>query len=267
MGCCCFYGHGVDEDRDVANKWFKKSAEQGNAKAQFNLGLSYYKGEGIGKDYSKAMHWFAKAAEQGDADAQLHVGRCLQETNASNEEIVTAYRNAAEMRQPEAQCFLGDWCYHGEMGLPVDMNEANKWWRKAAEQGESYAQYKVGLGYDFGRGVDKDKKEAVKWYKRSASKGYVTAIYQLGSCYYHGNGIKKNKKEALKYFRIAAKYDFADAVCMIGDYYYYGDIVDEDEEEAIKYYKRAVELGSKMAESTLAILLQKSEIHRTDDVP
>ena len=267
LGCCFFYGFGVDEDRVEGNKWYKKSAEQGNAKAQFNLGLSYYKGEGIEKDYSKAMHWFAKAAEQGDADAQLHVGRCLQETNAGNEEIVAAYRKAAEMGQQEAQCFLGDWYYHGETGLAVDMNEANRWWRRAADQGECYAQYKVGLAYDFAKGMEEDKKEAVKWYKRAVSKEYVPAIYRLGCCYYFGNGVRKNQKEALKYFRRAAKYDYADAVCMIGDFYYLGHVVDEDEEEAMKYYKRAVELGSRMAEETITKVLEKSEKTHFDDLP
>lgn len=267
LGCCYFYGYGVHEDRVEGNKWYEKSAEQGNAKAQFNLGLSYYKGEGIEKDYSKAMHWFAKAAEQGDADAQLHVGRCLQETNASNEEIVAAYRKAAEMGQQETQCFLGDWYYHGEMGLNVDMNAANRWWQKAAEQGESYAQYKVGLAYDFAKGMEEDKKEAVKWYKRAASKEYVPAIYRLGCCYYFGNGVRKNQKEALKYFRRAAKYDYANAVCMIGDFYYLGHVVDEDEEEAMKYYKRAVELGSRMAEETITKVLEKGEKPHFDDLP
>ena len=52
-----------------------------------------------------------------------------------------------------------------------------------------------------------------------------------------------------------------------GTFYYLGYIVDEDEEEAFKYYKRAVELGSRMAEETIAKVLQKRSEPRFDDVP
>lgn len=266
LGCCYFYGQGVEEDWGEANKWYEKSAEQGSAKAQFNLGLSYYKGEGVEKDYAKAMHWFEKASKQGDADAQLHIGRCLEETNASNEEIVAAYRKSAEMGNPEAMCFMGEWYYHGEKGMTADVNETFRWWKKAAERGYYQAQYMIGDCYDFGRGVKEDKKEAVKWFKRSASKDYIPAVYALGLCYYCGNGVRTNKKEALKYFKRVAKYDAAAAVCMIGDYYYYGYIVKEDEEEAIKYYKKAVELGSEKAERILEKILQKKEKPKTDDI-
>ena len=43
----------------------KKSAEQGNAEAQFSLGLMYSKGEGTLTDKKKAFYWIKKSAEQG----------------------------------------------------------------------------------------------------------------------------------------------------------------------------------------------------------
>ena len=42
-----------------------KTAEQGNADAQFNLGLMYYAGKGVPKDDAKAEKWCRKAANQG----------------------------------------------------------------------------------------------------------------------------------------------------------------------------------------------------------
>ena len=267
LGNCYCYGHGVEKDIVTANYWYEKSAEQGCDKAQFNLGLSYFKGEGVEKNYIQAVHWFKKASEQGDADAQLHIGRCLEETNARNEDIVVAYRKSAEMGNPEAMCFLGEWYQYGEKGLSVDIHEAFRWWKKSAEIGYYQAQYKIGDCYDFAKGVAEDKKEALKWFKRSASKDYIPAVYALGLCYYFGNGVRKNKREALKYFRRAAQKEYAAAVCMIGEYYYYGYIVDEDEEEAIKYFKRAAELGDKDAAEILSRLLLKSEEPRFDDLP
>lgn len=267
LGICLFYGNGVEKDIVAANQWYGKSAEQGCDKAQFNLGLSYYKGEGVVKDYTKAMHWFKKASEQGDADAQLHIGRCLEEMNASNEDIVAAYKKSAEMGNSEAMYFLGKWCQDGDKGLTVDIQESFRWWKKAAEIGCSQAQCAIGDCYDFGKGAAEDKIEALKWYKRSASKDYIPAVYILGLCYYYGNGIRKNKREALRYFRRAAKNEYAAAVCMIGEYYYYGYIVDEDEEEAAKYFKRAAELGNERAAEILSRILLKNKEPRLEDLP
>ncbi|WP_042906619.1 tetratricopeptide repeat protein, partial [Glaesserella parasuis] len=44
---------------------FKELAEQGDAVAQFNLGVMYDKGQGVRQDYHQAAKWFQKAAEQG----------------------------------------------------------------------------------------------------------------------------------------------------------------------------------------------------------
>ena len=46
-------------------EWYGKAAEQGNAKAQYNLGLRYENGQGVAQDYGKAVEWYTKAAEQG----------------------------------------------------------------------------------------------------------------------------------------------------------------------------------------------------------
>ena len=58
-------GEGVKQDDVEAVKWYLKAAEQGNANAQFNLGISYYKGEGVKRNPSKAKEWFRKACENG----------------------------------------------------------------------------------------------------------------------------------------------------------------------------------------------------------
>lgn len=49
-------------------------AEQGNADAQFNLGLMYFNGTGVTQNDQAALKWFRLAAEQGDAFAQFALG-------------------------------------------------------------------------------------------------------------------------------------------------------------------------------------------------
>ena len=68
---------------DWAVKWYRKAAEQGSAKAQYNLGVMYAEGTGVLKNDAKAVKWYRKAADQGDATAQLHLG----ELNQSRSQI------------------------------------------------------------------------------------------------------------------------------------------------------------------------------------
>ena len=49
-------------------------AKQGNAYAQFNLGLLYEKGDGVLQDYKTAVKWYRLSAEQGNILAQNNLG-------------------------------------------------------------------------------------------------------------------------------------------------------------------------------------------------
>ena len=50
------------------------AAEQGDASAQFNLGVMYGNGRGVTQDYAEAVRWYRLAAEQGNAVAQGNLG-------------------------------------------------------------------------------------------------------------------------------------------------------------------------------------------------
>ena len=47
-------------------KWYRKAADQGDARAQRNLGICYRFGTGVTKDEVVAVKWYRLAAEQGD---------------------------------------------------------------------------------------------------------------------------------------------------------------------------------------------------------
>ena len=69
------YGIGTLKDYDEAINWYRKSADQGFVHAQFNLGNMYLRGDGVEKDDALAFSWFIKAAEKGDAASQYNLGR------------------------------------------------------------------------------------------------------------------------------------------------------------------------------------------------
>ena len=58
-------------ENDVeAVKWYRKAAEQGNARAQNNLGLMYATGEGVPENVINAYVWLSISAAQGGEDAK-----------------------------------------------------------------------------------------------------------------------------------------------------------------------------------------------------
>lgn len=55
------------------------------------------------------------------------------------------------------------------------------YFRKAAEQGNTRAQYWLGYCYFYGYGVTKDATEAVRWYRKAAEQGHPGAQYILNN--------------------------------------------------------------------------------------
>ena len=62
-------------DYSQALRLWQPLAQQGDAKAQFNLGVLYQSGQGVAQDYQQAAAWWQKAAAQGHATACFHLGR------------------------------------------------------------------------------------------------------------------------------------------------------------------------------------------------
>ena len=70
MALCYKNGEGVSQSSTEAVKWYRLAAEQGDAAAQYNLGVCYYNGDGVAKNRDTAIRWWKKAAAQGDSTAQ-----------------------------------------------------------------------------------------------------------------------------------------------------------------------------------------------------
>ena len=179
-----------------------KAAEQGNAKAQNNLGVMYANGKGVKQDYAEAVKWYRKAAEQGYAEAQFNFG-CMYVfgwgVKQDYAEAVKWLRKAAEQGYANAQFNLAAMYINGQ-GVQQDFAEASKWYRKAAEQGDAKAQFNLGAAYKSGEGVQQDYAEAVKWYRKAAEQGYAGAQFNLGCMYANGEGVLQSGAAAVDWF-------------------------------------------------------------------
>ena len=62
-------------------------------------------------------------------------------------------------------------------------------WKGAAEQGHAQAQCNLGIIYTHGQGVPQSYKEAVVWFRKAADQGHTQAQCNLGIMYLHGQGV------------------------------------------------------------------------------
>lgn len=125
------------------------NAQSGNAKAQFDLGVMYFRGIGVPQDYIKALEFFEKASVQGHERAKDYI--------------------------PRTYFALGSDYFSEEAGERQDDQEAFKWFSKAAELGHAQAQYIIGLMYYFGEGIAKDEAKGIILLKQSAQNGFKEA--------------------------------------------------------------------------------------------
>ena len=87
-----FKGQGVQQDYAAAASWYGRAAEQGDAKAQYNLGVMSGEGRGVPQDFVAAVNWYKKAAEQGDAGAQFNLGVMYFKGQGVQEDYVHAHK-------------------------------------------------------------------------------------------------------------------------------------------------------------------------------
>jgi hypothetical protein len=142
-------------DTSWVRSWFKRpseaalentqsKADQGNAEAQFSLGLRFANGGPTVLDYTKAAHWYLLAANQHHALAQFNLGLMFADGQ----------------------------------GVTQDDAKSLKWMRLAALQGDAGAQHHLGMRHrrDSFEGLPKDalesNLEAYKWFQLAAAQGY-----------------------------------------------------------------------------------------------
>lgn len=184
-----------------AVEYWQQAAEQGYAKAQYQLGYYYYNYGRNDNKNKKAFEWCSKAAEQGYAPAQYYLGYCYGYGSGVLQNFKMSgywYEKAAESGMGSAAAILGD---RYSRFKSRNYKKAIYWYTKALE-----------LGYqaecDLGRCYEKlgDFDNAVKWYIKGAEKDFLgNTAYHLAELYETGVGIPKDLKKAIEWYRVSAK--------------------------------------------------------------
>ena len=256
LGAMYANGEGVPQNATEAVKWYRRAADQGLANAQFGLGHMYADGVGVRQDAAEAVKWYRKAADQGLADAQYFLGTMYDNGEGVQQDAIEAvkwYSKAADQGDALAQYVLGEIYAEGK-SVRQDVAEAVKWYRKAADQGFAGAQHNLGIMYVNGKGIRQDPAEAVKWFRKAADQGLASAQFNLGVSYYEGIGVRQNAAEAVKWFRKAAEHGDAHAQFNLGLIYNEGKSVRQDTAEAVKWFRKAADQGDARAQSKLGFI-------------
>ena len=133
-------------------------------------------------------------------------------------------------------------CIAKDKGVPQDDKEAIKWWRLAAEQGNTEAKGLLDLLTNSNKTTitvqlmrqavkardNKDYKKALEILKPLAEQGEAKAQVYLGEMYFNGKGVPQDDKQAVKWWKLAAEQGVALAQFSLGLIYEHGQGVPQD---------------------------------------
>jgi TPR repeat protein len=149
-------------DPTKALQWFQLAAEQGNAAGQYNMGCCFFWGVGVQKNEKEAVGWFLKAADQGFTVAEYAFGYyLLTDVSAESDarQGIPWLLKAAQKGLPEAMYLLGVLAETGDL-IPRDENSALKW-QKAADEKHYEPDYSKLAAW-----CDTDGNQSIKFFYR-----------------------------------------------------------------------------------------------------
>lgn len=123
----------------------------------------------------------------------------------------------------------------------------------AAELGEPYAQWMLGMTYLHGQDVESDVVAARNWFERSATAGLSLSARALAFLYENGLGIEPDHERSFDYLRQAADLGHVEAQYQIGNALLVRARTEQDLDVARRYLNLATYNGNKTASLALAV--------------
>jgi len=151
----------------TALRIWKPLAEQGNADAQYNLGMMYKRGRVVQRDFQKAVKWFELASKNGSTEGTYNLAVAYhkgQHVEKNLEYALKLYHIAAWNGYADAEFQVGNFAFQRK-----EYKSASNWYRLAAEQGHTEAQQSLGASHHKGLGVLQDYVRAHMWGNIAAS--------------------------------------------------------------------------------------------------
>ena len=217
------------------------NAEQGDPKAQYLLGLTYY----IQNEVDKGLIWLSEAVQQGIVEAyDFFLLNNQSHHESESMRIADLFLKAEEGKMP-AQYLLGLMYYEGKE-MRANREIALKWLKNVAKQGEAKAQYLLGLIYQ--------KKELQTTLKcqQAAEKGVLKAQDFINLVNQHINKVVEMEKAQAQY--------------LLGLMYYKGKEVEKNSQLALMWLEQLEELEVIEAQNLIEEIKREYEQLSLDDL-
>lgn len=180
----------------------------------------------------------------------------MAEIYQSAKEVLEEYENPEEEKAEQVQILEQLWqrgfslaayqlgkCWRDGRGVLPDDEQAELWFRRAADAGYNFAQYTLGKLLQSQNRTG----EAVAWYEKAAAQGNSWAAYRLGKLYLEGNTVPKDIPKAVAYLTESAQQGNQYAQYALGKLYLTGQDVQQDRERAWVYFYESAEQGNEYA--------------------
>ena len=234
------YGASMSLGQQRATEWLRKAANQGNADAQCLLGIMlYFEGKNMPPNTQQATRWLHKAADQKNNSARSFLN-AMYKTPQNMRQTIDNLFEMAEEDDADTQFVLGMMYEYGLGGLPRNRQQAEMWYYRAAKQGHGNARKKLEWPCLNGRYTLHDVQQLVE--RRGCEDEFApTWAYLLGKAYKDGGlGLRVDVEKGAYYFRKAAECNDPVAQGELGHMYATGRGVPKDERLADQWCRQAV---------------------------
>lgn len=190
-----------------------------------------------------------KSGRPSPASQECHVVEQLlmQKDSQAQKDAIPLLRKAANDGDPWAQYSLG-LAYQEGIGVRKNIGHAQKWYQLSANQGYDSALLNLGkLIANRGNHSYEKYAQALKLFRRAARRGNRNAMYNMGLYYEYGRGVTKNLRRSFHWYIKAAQLGDSDAQCHVGYCYHEGEGVRRNEQEALRWYRQSAKDGNASA--------------------
>ena len=228
----------------------------------YGWGIMGYLNGGTGyskaKNMALAQKWYAKAGDAGDAEGYFNAGELYNTVDPPK--ALSWFKKAVALKHPTAILWIEN-LYKKGKGIPHDNKEAVRWFRQVAGVGNTDAMLWLGDTYRDGDGVGKSSEEAIKWYQKAGDSGDIKGYIRIGDMYLRGKGVKVDSAVAEVWFQKAAdKGDTFASVWVGNEYLGFENRADKKfPEQAIRWYKKAIAKGNTMAGSAIGLMYSEGD--------
>lgn len=165
LGWCYYTGSGVEENREVAHQYFKRSIDDPDGFGIDGMGMCYQQGIGVKRDLAKAEKLHKKALAMGNLYAAGNLA-ILYGSIGNNAEAIRYWEISYKSQLPP-------------------------FW-------QAFSAYMLG-------NLHESPKQKVYWWEDAGKRGFNEALLELSKLYNFGGPVEINMTKALEYAQMYAE--------------------------------------------------------------